>query len=106
MQEAIATLRSTLMPIRTPARHACASATPCHEITGGVELKGAGAGARAHSLGSTARISHKRAGFHSTLKPEAFTTGAQRAISSSINNLAFSESESGIASRPWAISTF
>ena len=43
---------------------------------------------------------------HSTLNPEALTTGPQRAISSSMKSLAFSESESGIASRPWAISTF
>src|SRR5262249_21908000 len=43
---------------------------------------------------------------YSTLKPAAFTTGPQRAISASTKALAFSESESVIASRPEATSTF
>ena len=43
---------------------------------------------------------------HSTLNPAAFTTGPQRAISSSMNCLALSESESAMASRPEAISIF
>jgi multimeric flavodoxin WrbA len=57
-----------------------------------------------HLLRRECIISRSRG--YSTLNPEAFTTGAQRAISSSMKSLAFSESESGIASRPWAISTF